>query len=72
MEVVYDLDVVLAEQARSLGVHYARAATVGTAPQFVAMVGELIDERTRRDAPVRWLSALGRPSVDCTAACCAT
>ena len=44
MEVVYDLDVVAAQQAKELGLAAARAATVGTAPEFVTMVSELVGE----------------------------
>ena len=45
MEVVYDLDTEAAARARELGLHLVRAATVGTAPEFVAMIRELIVER---------------------------
>ncbi|MFN7813833.1 MAG: ferrochelatase [Planctomycetia bacterium] len=45
MEVLYDLDTEAADLCRSLGVDMARAATVGTAPEFVSMVRELIAER---------------------------
>jgi ferrochelatase len=45
MEVLYDLDTEAADLCASLGVDMARAATVGTAPEFVAMVRDLIAER---------------------------
>jgi ferrochelatase len=45
MEVLYDLDTEAADLCRSLGIDMARAATVGTAPEFVTMVRELIAER---------------------------
>jgi ferrochelatase len=45
MEVLYDLDTEAAELCTSLGIDMARAATVGTAPEFVSMVRELIAER---------------------------
>jgi ferrochelatase len=45
MEVLYDLDTEAADLCRDLGVDMARAATVGTAPEFVAMVRDLIAER---------------------------
>ena len=45
MEVVYDLDTEAAARARDLGLNLVRAATVGTAPEFVAMIRELIVER---------------------------
>jgi ferrochelatase len=44
MEVVYDLDVEAAEVAGKLGLPLARAATAGTHPRFVSMVGELLAE----------------------------
>ncbi|WP_436762029.1 ferrochelatase [Streptosporangium sp. V21-05] len=44
MEVVYDLDVEAAETARKIGLPLARAATAGTHPRFVSMVGELLAE----------------------------
>jgi ferrochelatase len=45
MEVLYDLDTEAADLCRELGIHMVRAATVGTAPDFVAMVRDLITER---------------------------
>jgi ferrochelatase len=45
MEVLYDLDTEAADLCRELGIEMHRAATVGTAPEFVAMVRDLIAER---------------------------
>jgi ferrochelatase len=45
MEVLYDLDTEAAELCAELGIEMARAATVGTAPEFVGMVCDLIAER---------------------------
>jgi ferrochelatase len=45
MEVLYDLDTEAADLCQELGMTMARAATVGTAPEFVAMVRDLIAER---------------------------
>ncbi len=45
MEVLYDLDTEATDLCRELGVTMARAATVGTAPEFVAAVRDLIAER---------------------------
>lgn len=45
MEVLYDLDTEAADLCRELGIAMARAATVGTAPAFVAMICDLIAER---------------------------
>ncbi|WP_068925106.1 ferrochelatase [Planobispora rosea] len=44
MEVVYDLDVEAKDLAARLGLPLTRAATAGTHPRFVAMVGELLAE----------------------------
>ena len=45
MEVVYDLDTEAKEAAEEAGVAFARAATAGLDPRFVAMVRELVQER---------------------------
>jgi ferrochelatase len=45
MEVLYDLDTEAVDLCRELGIEMARAATVGTAPEFVSMVRDLIAER---------------------------
>lgn len=52
MEVLYDLDTLAAERAASAGIVFRRAATVGTDPAFVAMIGNLIRERTAGETPV--------------------
>ena len=44
MEVVFDLDVKAAEQASALGLRFTRVAAPGTAPEFVAMVRDLLIE----------------------------
>jgi ferrochelatase len=46
-EVVWDLDVEALGETRDLGLPAARAATPGTHPAFVAMVGDLVRERER-------------------------
>jgi protoporphyrin/coproporphyrin ferrochelatase len=69
VEVLWDLDAEAAETAQKLDLPYARAATVGVDPRFVAMVAELVAERTS-GAPRRALGAAG-PSHDvCPAGCC--
>lgn len=45
MEVMFDLDTQAAETAADLGLAYTRVPTVGTAPRFVAMIRELIEEQ---------------------------
>ncbi|NMO57072.1 ferrochelatase [Actinoplanes sp. TBRC 11911] len=68
LEVIWDLDNEAAEMAKKLGLGYARAATPGTDPRFVAMVRELVQERTS-DAPRRRLGTL--PVWDaCPVGCC--
>ncbi len=54
MEVVYDLDFEAAQLCGELGMKMARAGTVGTAPEFVRMIRDLL---------------LGRPR-DCARDCC--
>ena len=53
MEVIYDLDTEAAETAAGLGLGFARAGTVGTDPDFVAALVDVLVERaaaTRSDA----------------------
>ena len=45
MEVIYDLDTEAAETATELGLRFARAATAGTHPDFVAALADLAVER---------------------------
>jgi ferrochelatase len=75
MEVAYDLDTEARATAEKLGIEFARAATAGVDPRFVAMVRDLLLERatvergaeSRRDAV-----GLLPPSWDvCPAGCCA-
>ena len=71
MEVIYDLDVEARETAERLQLPFARAATVGTDPRFVAMVRELVLERTD-DAPARSLGTRGPNHDACPVDCCFT
>ncbi len=71
LEVIWDLDNEAAETAAKLGLGYARAATPGTDPRFVAMVRELVLERLDPTAPVRQLSMLGANPTCGTGRCCA-
>jgi protoporphyrin/coproporphyrin ferrochelatase len=69
LEVAWDLDTEAAQVARELGLDFARAATPGTDPRFVAMVRELVVERTDPGAPRRALGTL--PTWDtCAVGCC--
>lgn len=74
MEVVYDLDTQAAAVAAELGLRFARAATVGVDPVFVAAVRDLVLERAaaeRGESPQpKGLSALGPMPGVCRAGCC--
>jgi protoporphyrin/coproporphyrin ferrochelatase len=70
LEVLYDLDVEARETADRIGLPFARAASAGTHPAFVAAIREAIAERL---APGTRKRALGRfgPSWDtCAPDCC--
>jgi ferrochelatase len=70
LEVLWDLDNEAAGTARDLGLGYARAGTPGTDPRFVAMIRELVLERTTETARER-LGTL--PIWDtCPVGCCPT
>ncbi len=72
MEVVFDLDVELRGSADKLGIGFARAATVGTAPEFVAAIRDLVLERVESVMPDR-RAALGELGVSwdlCPIGCC--
>ena len=60
IEVMWDLDTQARETADTLGLSFARAATVGTDPRFVAMIA----------AKVRDSVSGARPSYACAADCC--
>jgi ferrochelatase len=62
LEVVWDLDHEARETAAELGLAFARAATAGTHPAFVAALRELVEERRAGAAP--------RLGTTCPAACC--
>jgi ferrochelatase len=70
LEVIWDLDNEAAETARDLGLGYARAGTPGTDPRFVAMIRELVLERTAA-APVNRLGTLPIWQT-CAIGCCPT
>ncbi|HEX3826647.1 MAG TPA: ferrochelatase [Sporichthyaceae bacterium] len=70
VEVCYDLDVEAAAVAAELGLAYARAATVGTAPAFVTAVRELVVERLDPNAPRRTVGGLGAWPDRCLSGCC--
>ncbi|WP_369134358.1 ferrochelatase [Modestobacter sp. I12A-02662] len=62
LEVVWDLDNEAAETAGELGLAFARAATAGTHPAFVAGLREVLQERRSGGEP--------RLGTNCPASCC--
>jgi ferrochelatase len=69
IEVLWDLDVEARRTAAEVGVSFARAATTGTHPAFVAAIIELVEERLSGTQP-RALGSLGLCGVDCPKSCC--
>jgi len=70
MEVLYDLDDEAQRVCAEIGLNMVRAATVGTHPAFIAMLGELVEERMRGECEHRALGLFG-PSHDvCPVDCC--
>lgn len=74
MEVIYDLDTEAAQTAERLGLPFARAATAGVDPRFVAMVRDLLVERAaveRGEAVTRnTCGSLGAAQDLCPMHCC--
>ena len=66
MEVLFDLDTQARSTAAELGLTMTRVPTVGTAPRFVRMIVELIEER-RADRPKLFLGTDGPWPDDCPA-----
>jgi protoporphyrin/coproporphyrin ferrochelatase len=81
MEVVYDLDTEAKAAAEDVGMAFARAATAGLDPRFVAMVRDLVLERcaVERARPAGESGTVERPALGsleaswdvCPAGCCA-
>src|SRR5208282_5550787 len=69
MEVLYDLDIEARQLCDSLGLPMARAKTVGVHPKFIAMIRELILERTAGQER-RALGSLGPRQDECPEDCC--
>ena len=70
MEVLYDLDTEARETCQRLGIGCTRVPSVGTHPDFVRMVAELLEERIRGRSERPALGRLG-PSHDvCPVDCC--
>lgn len=69
MEVLYDLDIEARQLCESLHLPMARAKTVGVHPKFIAMIRELILERTE-GAERRSVGSLGPREDVCAEDCC--
>jgi protoporphyrin/coproporphyrin ferrochelatase len=69
MEVLFDLDTEARGLCELLGLNMVRAQTVGSHPEFVRMIRELIEERVA-GAPRRALGIFGPSHDDCPADCC--
>lgn len=70
MEVIHDLDVEAARRAREAGIRMIRAGTVGSHPDYVAMVRELVLERMHANPKRRALGTLGASHDRCAPDCC--
>jgi protoporphyrin/coproporphyrin ferrochelatase len=70
LEVLYDLDIEAREKSRQLGLNFVRAATVGTHPQFVSALADLVEERTRQSIPRAAIGLYGPEPDICPADCC--
>ncbi|XVX18799.1 ferrochelatase [Actinomycetota bacterium] len=74
MEVVYDLDTEARATCERLGLEMVRVPTVGTDPEFVAGLVDLLEERAAEArgepvTPAQWPDVPARPSV-CDPGCC--
>ena len=69
LEVGWDLDTEARDTAAELGLPFARAATAGSHPAFVAAIRELVQEQTSGAQP-RHLGSLGLCGIACPQYCC--
>ena len=70
MEVLYDLDTEAADLCRELGVAMERASTVGTDPEFVGMVRDLIAERAWQRPDRAAIGCMAASHDVCPIDCC--
>ncbi len=70
IEVLWDLDHEAAARAEKRGLAFARAATAGTDPRFVAMVCDLVLERCEPGRERRALGPMGASHDTCPLGCC--
>jgi len=66
---VWVLDNEAAEHAEKIGMGFARAASAGSDPRFVAMAAELVAEQVD-GAPLRGLGTAPRAGVGCNGELC--
>jgi len=69
IEVLWDLDGQAKATAAEVGLAFARAATPGTHPAFVAAIADLVEEQLAGAEP-RILGSLGLCGIDCPSGCC--
>ncbi len=69
MEVLYDLDIEARQLCDALQLPMARAKTVGVHPKFIAMIRELVLERTS-GSERRFVGSLGARQDVCAEDCC--
>jgi ferrochelatase len=70
MEVLFDLDTEAKETCEELGMGFTRAMTIGTHPDFIAAIRELIEERIGRREEKRALGVHGPCHDVCPIDCC--
>lgn len=70
IEVLYELDVQLAELCGELGINLIRTAPIGAHPRLVQMIRELVMERIDPNAPRLALGQSGPWPDQCPADCC--
>ncbi|QDT19574.1 ferrochelatase [Gimesia chilikensis] len=70
MEVLFDLDTEAKQVGSEVGIHVARAKTVGVHPRFITMIRELIEERISGTDERPALGPLGPNHDVCPVDCC--
>lgn len=70
VEVLYDLDIEARQLCDALSLSMVRAKTVGVHPKFIAMIRELVLERTTPGVERRALGSLGPRQDVCEENCC--
>jgi ferrochelatase len=70
LEVLFDLDLEAAEKAQDLGLQLVRIPAVGTDPQFIDMIRELIQDRMVNNPQRLALGNLGPWHDVCPSNCC--